>query len=430
MRLRNTQSAGTKTQMYSSLRWGAKNENGNKVYPLHKYQKECFKSTARFTAGIAGTGGGKTALGALWAHKKAIEAIDKRGVCMGMVLAPTYKVLDRATVPSLLETFHDTPLQGEYKQQRGFYELPRNLGRIWCQGADNPGGLEGGQFDFAWGDEAGQFTLSVWDAIQGRTGAKESPILLTTTGYNFGWLYTEFFLRFRKGDPDYKVVQWNSIENPTYAKAEYERAKRTMTPDKFAMRYQGQFAMTEGMVYPGIDLCIDEETRVEQVLEKDGRLYGGIDFGWNDPFAALCGLLDLDDVLWIWFERYMPRCTIEQHAERLPKFYDRRPMWYCDHNPELIAKLRRGGHTCREAYKNIIPGVDAVNARILSGKLRILQRISHRNYPALIVEARSLTYPKNDDDLIVGDKPDPKAEQHACDALRYLITGIDLRRAA
>ena len=418
-----------KGTMYSSEVWGSLNKEGQKVYPCHDDQLRCLYSTARFTAGIAGTGGGKTALGGLWAYTQCNNVYQKyKRPSMGMVCAPTYKVLERATLPALIETFKGTHLEGRYFQHRSLYETAYG-DKIWCQGADNPGGLEGGQFDWVWGDEAGQFHLTVWDALQGRTGAKRAPILFTTTPYAFNWLFTDFYNRWKAGDPDYNVVQWDSIKNPTYSREEYERARRTLTPDKFKMRYQGKFERLEGMVYPRINSIIQDIT-IEEILDKDGPAVGGIDFGWNDPFAAICGIHELStDIIWIFYERYKPETTIEEHANALPKFMDRRPVWHCDHSPELILKLRRGGHTCRPASKSILPGIDTVNARINTGRLIVSSQITEKDAPAIVAEGMGYFY-RDKDGVFLGDKPNPACEDHAMDALRYLVMGVDVRKAA
>lgn len=415
--------------LYSSATWGSKNEFGNKVYPVHEYQGYVLNSKSRFTAAIAGTGGGKTAVGALWSYNAINNVWNKfKKPSLGMIVAPTYKVLERATVPALLETFADTPLEGRYHKHLSYYETAYG-DKIWCQGADNPGGLEGGQFDWVWGDEAGQFHLTVWDALQGRTGAKRSPILFTTTPYAFNWLFNDFYQRWKSGDQDYNVVQWNSIENPTYSREEYERAKRTLTPDKFKMRYQGRFERLEGMVYPNINKIITDVT-IEEILSKEGRIVGGMDFGWNDPYCAVLGLLeDSTDILWVFYERYLPETTIESHADALPKFLDRRPVWFCDHQPEYILKMRRGGHVCRPANKAIIPGIDAVNARINTGRLLVSSQVTNKRSPAFLVEGMQYYY-KNKDGTFIGDKPDPECEDHACDAYRYMVAGCDIKKAA
>jgi PBSX family phage terminase large subunit len=402
-----------------------------KYYPLHKHQKAIYDSNARFTAAIAGTGGGKTVTGPLVAAKKITEFINKREnkgrQFLGMVVAPTYKVLQRATVPTLIQTFKDTVFEGTYKEQKNLYVLPNDWGLIWCQGADNPGGLEGGQFDFIWGDEAGQFKQSVWNAIQGRTGAKQAPILLTTTPYSKNWLYSEVVLNWQKGDPNYFVEQWASYYNPAYPKEEYERAKRTMSKDRAAMRYDGLFTNLEGLVYPEMGRCFVEMdiNEIQKLINSPGKAVGGIDFGWNDPFSAHCGHLDRNDTLWIWYERYKRRTTIEEHSSALPKLYNKSVTWYADHSePEQILKLRKSGHRVKKANKSITAGIVAVNARILTDKLKIIVN----RCPAIRAEAEVYAYTDNEDDLGT-DKPIDEFN-HACDSLRYLVAGIDLKKPA
>ncbi len=413
-----------------------------KYYPLHRGQQEILSSPARFTAAIAGTGGGKTVLGPIWCAKliKRIQDTGKR--FLGMVVAPTYKVLARATVPTLIDTFKNTALEGIWKEHKSVYEIPDKKivdvdtgketiipgGLIWCQGADNPGGLEGGQFDFVWADEGGQLKLMVWIAIQGRTGHKQSPILITTTPYTKNWLYSQFYKAHLNGDPNYKVVQFSSHENPTYSKDEVDRAQRDMSSEKFEMRYHGQFMTAEGLVYPTMpDACINmAKEEYHTLLQQPGRFHGGIDFGWNDPFVALSGFLDAADVLWIWYERYKSRTPIEVHAEKIPRLSSRTIVWHTEHEPELVQKLRKGGHRIKSAKKSIIAGIDAVNARMRTGRLRFIINCC----PATITEGELYSYPEDEEEL-GGDKPDGKnCDDHAMDALRYMVMGIDGKKAA
>ena len=101
-----------------------------------------------------------------------------------------------------------------------------------------------------------------------------------------------------------------------------------------------------GLVYPELDGC------VVPVPEKmpTGRLVGGLDFGLNDPFAAMAGILDNDNVLWLFFERYMRGKTLDEHAKYLPK----EVQWYADAaRPDSIKDLRRMGFMVRAAKKRL-----------------------------------------------------------------------------
>jgi hypothetical protein len=107
-------------------------------------------------------------------------------------------------------------------------------------------------------------------------------VLGTTTPYNLGWLKTEIYDKWRAGDPDYEVVQFKSLMNPRFPRAEYDRAKNTLPRWKFEMFYNGEFARPAGLIY---------EDFVDDYREGGGHMvhpfeipahwprYVGIDFG-------------------------------------------------------------------------------------------------------------------------------------------------------
>lgn len=405
-----------------TVRWG-EIVDGRKTYPLHRAQADVLRSRSRFVAAFAGTGGGKTAIGPLWVANE-IRRLNRP--ILGIVLAPTYQVLQRATVRTLIETFAHTDLQGVYQPSKSRYFLGGGMGELWCLGADRPWSIEGGQFDLAWIDEGGQIKYDAWVAIQGRIGAKLGRCLITSTPYARNWCYHDFEVRALQGDPDYYVRRWASIANPTYPRAEYERARRTMARHRFEMRYNGLFTQAAGLVYPDLASCI-----VDPYEPPDGTLVGGMDFGWNDPFAAVAGTLyvaedtgktngDPRDVLYMWYERYRRRTHLWEHAQALPSGVT----WYADPSrPDSIDDLRRADVIVRKADNDIIRGIDAVNARLYDGRLKI-----SRLCRAVIAEAELYGYPLEEDEP-KGDRPVDE-NNHALDALRYGVMGIDRRRVA
>lgn len=172
----------------------------------------------------------------------------------------------------------------------------------------------------------------------------------------------------------------------------------------------------EGLVYPGLFACItDDEPPAE------GERVGGIDFGFNHPFAALGGVLDRDDVLWVGWERYRSQCTLPTHSEALPSGL----RWWADPaRPDSIAELRIAGHDvvpCLHlGHRPVREGIDRVTSRIRTGRLRI-----HRRCQDLWREAGLYQY---DPDHPEKEEPLDR-DNHAMDALRYLITGLDRGKA-
>ncbi len=439
-------------QHQAQLRWGQfldpNDISKGKHYPLHDYQKQVYVSDRRYTAAVAGTGGGKTAVGSIWTVRQINDALtrtnqrNQKPFCLGFIVAPTYKVLLRATIPTFLDAIDYTAIGmqagGRYLESKSYYELPNKWGKIWFQGADNPYGLEGGQFDFVWMDEGGQIEKKAFNALIGRTGQKQAPILVTTTPYitseGFGPIHKEWYPRFKANDPDYLIVHFPSIANPAYPKEEYERQKRSLPPEIFQARYHGLFTAVEGLVYPSFSTSLIQldPDELKSVINSCYKFVGGIDFGWNDPFCALAGGIDHDDTLWIFYERYKSLTTLEEHAHQLPKTVNQKPiLWFADHNPEAIHKLKKGGHYVKRAPKYsrgaassaILNGILSVNRRIKLQKLKIVQN----RCPAVVAESETYIYPEKNEEII-GDKPLDK-DNHALDALRYLITGLDIKKA-
>jgi terminase large subunit-like protein len=179
----------------------------------------------------------------------------------------------------------------------------------------------------------------------------------------------------------------------------------------------------EGAVYP------DFETIIEQSGPDRPPTNGGLDFGWNNPFAAVYGHQDSDGVLWITGCRYKSFVTLPGHSEALPKDVE----WWADPSGAgLIAELRNAGHQVRpcvhmptrgssgEKKSPLLSGIDAVNVRIRSRRLRIVR--CPETMP-IIREFGSYHY---DEDKRLEEPV--KEDDHTMDALRYLIVGLDRGR--
>jgi hypothetical protein len=67
-------------------------------------------------------------------------------------------------------------------------------------------------------------------------------------------------------------------------------------------------------VYPDFARCV-----VPMQEPPAGRWYGGMDFGTRSPFAAVWGVRDRDDVLWVVGEHYATYKSLAYHVKHLPK---------------------------------------------------------------------------------------------------------------
>ncbi len=145
-----------------------------------------------------------------------------------------------------------------------------------------------------------------------------------------------------------------------------------------------------------------------------------MDFGFTNPFAAVWGLVDRDDVLWLTGEHYERYQPLSHHAVFLP----RDVLWQADPSGATeIAGLRHANFKVLPAKNAVRPGIAAVTARLRQGTLRVLAG----RCPNLLAEAGLYRWDPAGDKNTETPEPD---HNHALDALRYLIMRLDARHLA
>lgn len=204
-------------------------------------------------------------------------------------------------------------------------------------------------------------------------------------------------------------VPWHDCPRLTADMIAEER--RTMGASWVAQEYECTFVAMEGLVYPDFARAV-----VQGDAPHQGRAVGGIDFGWQNPFAAVWGILDPSDILWLTGERYLSHIPLHEHAAFLKALG---PMaWHADPSGATeIAELRAAGVDVVAGLNELRSGIAAVNARLLTGRLKIIAG----RCPQLLREAQLYRYPSAAEG---GEKP-IDANNHALAALRYLIARID-----
>lgn len=406
--------------------------NGVRQYTLHKGQTEVMRDRRRFVAAIAGTGGGKTVLGPLWLMREFGEILKSKSrdfsyePIKGIITAPTYKVMSRATLPEFLRVFDNSPWRGEWKKADSVYTCAGGRCQIYALSTDNSGGLEGGQFDRVWSDEAGQGTYDSQVALVGRLGLRAGKQLITTTPYDLNWLKQRFVDLADGAESDlYGYHQWESIRNPAYPLESYEHARRTMSPARFRMRYHGEFSVPYGLVYPEL---FEDGPIIKDFSPRDipagGFKVGGMDIGWSpDPRATIVAVKSppivpgVKNHLWFYLERYELQEETVTHARHLPK--DAR-YWIDPSVGEVLQLLRKEKLMVRKArVRPINEGIDFVTARLKTRSMTVHPRLLN-----LLKEARGFKWPM-EDDVILGKQPEGEYGDHLMDAIRYVISSED-----
>ena len=232
-----------------------------------------------------------------------------------------------------------------------------------------------------------------------------------------------------RSHPDAKslaFIRASVYDNPIMlaANPRYIPSLKALLPVERARLLDGDWDVRrEGLVYSGFEDCIVEAGR-----DSDPSI-GGIDFGFNNPFAAVWGHVDDDDVLWITGCRYARQTTLPVHSEALPKGV----RYWCDPaGASDIRELRNAGHDviacvhkgtmglAGSPRKPVLSGIDRVSERMRTGRLKILRQACL----PLVHELSTYHYDpeKRSEDPV-------KEDDHLCDALRYLVVGLDRGRA-
>lgn len=364
----------------------------------YPWQAKIWNSDKRFLALCAGVQGGKTTFGAVW----MINEMHKRGKGQYLIVAPTYKMLNQST----LTKFQEIVPRGWGQLNKSDMTFVTKDGRIaFLRGADNPESIEGITAKAIWADEASLMKPNIWLMMQGRVSQTQGRILLTFTPLSMNWVYKDIYLKRKEGEKEYEFVRYKNVDAPHFPKEEYERAKRVLTDIQFKMRYGGEFAKLEGLVYPGFntDHIIDPFE-----IPEDWDRKGGVDWGFNNPFVALKGAKDSDDVLYVYDEFYQSR--VIEHEQHL----DEDICYFADPSGKYeIESLRAKGFQIESANNDVLPGIDKVNERINTGRLKVFKTCRNT-----IEEFELYQFQEGKDRPI-------KENDHAMDALRYMVMGYE-----
>ena len=265
-------------------------ENGRLKVRLHRGQMKAFRSEARFVLVLAGTQGGKTSFGPLWLYRE----IQRRGPGDYLVVAPSFPLLELKLRPEFMRLFDRQLKLGEYtgsptkkfvfsedgaRRTFGDRYNPDVPTQVFFGHAQDPDSLESATAKGAWLDEAGQrkFKKGSWDAILRRLAIHRGRVLLTTTPYYIGWLKRELHDQAGRPGSNIELVNFRSVDNPSFSREEYEERQATMPDWKFRMFYDGVFTRPAGLIY---DVYEREKHVCEPftIPETWPRVFG-LDFG-------------------------------------------------------------------------------------------------------------------------------------------------------
>lgn len=254
-------------------------------YNFHAGQRRAWASAKRFTLVLAGAQSGKTSLGPLWLHRE----ICARGPGDYLVVTPTYPLLNLKALSEFLALFKRRLDLGEYASQAKVFTFKDSQTRVFFGHAGDPDSLESATAKACWLDECGQkkFRLGSWEAIQRRLSIHQGRALLTTTPYDLGWLKQRLWDPWEaagRDHPDIDVVSFESIANPAFPRAEFERARRELPRWKFDLFYRARFTRPAGLIYDCFDSRCHTCPRFN--VRDEWPHFLGLDFGGQNTAAV------------------------------------------------------------------------------------------------------------------------------------------------
>ncbi len=249
------------------------------------------------------------------------------------------------------------------------------------------------------------------------------------------WLH---FVGVRGLDPDsgtplndaaqWARLPWSAYDNMDNLPEAYIRTLETL-PDIMRKRMlEGIWCDNAGAVYSEFS----EDLHVVEPFEipDDWKRIRAIDFGYTNPFVCLWGALDHDGRLYVYREWYKAATRTAEHAETVKRLSgsERYMITVADHDAAERAELESLGIRTEAAEKNVIRGIQRVKSRLApagDGKPRMYFFSTLKN---LLSEVYDYRWSVSPDSRNANEEP-LKLNDHAMDAMRYMVAALDGRKA-
>ena len=370
-----------------------------------------------------------------WPNYSQIILRKNRNQCEKRIFDETLRVLLDKFVPKRYYTLNRDKLTVT------FY----NGSRIVCDGCDDKERVRnifGSEWLTMFFNEASEFPLDVVDDLTSRNvqhveragvEAACKIILDTNPKGKAHWIYKQCIqgVNPTTGEPIPKGQRWSVVGGwhitdnlKNIAKNSLQKLESMQSEIARRQLIDGEWCSGEGLVYN--EFNERQHVRPQGYAFVDGkprgRVYRSIDFGFNEPFCCLFATI-VDDVVIIFDMIYRKKTLLEDHVERILdmcKGWDVAWTVADSASPEYIGQLKRMGFRAKPSKKDPRKVEGASGFELVKRRLRDGRLIITRNCRPLLAEIETYEFETGTDSPADGD-------DHAMDALRYLITQIDWR---
>lgn len=398
------------------------------VFRPHSHkQEEAIYSEAKITAILTGIQFGKSTTGAVRQKRRMHTYIAPDDTFI--IAAPTYKIMAQSTLPAFLRIMDGC---GDFNKSDMTYSM-RGGGTCYMRTATDPDSVVGiTNCRGIWLDEGGKVSLYFYENLMARAAFKDCQIDITSSPYSLNWVYKDIVrpkLRDPSARPDVRLIQAASNENPYFPKAEWDRNRLVMDPRRFKMVFGGEWDRPAGLVYDFFDEDLNQCDPFE--LPSGTRFFGGIDWGYTEPFVFMIRAVTPSGQHYDVSEFYQSNLIIDQQCDEVARkcaVWPVETIYAGPDRPENISKMNgwlkaAGIRTAVVAANNAKRlGVDTHYELIKSRRYKLFRGMC----PKMIDELDTYHYPEEED---LG--PDEKEKEslpveqndHCLDAARYCSMG-------
>ena len=372
---------------------------------LYPAQWDFVADDSRWVAFVAGRNAGKTFAGS-W---KAVRRAQRGG--LGVIAAPDFPMLEFGAKRSFLDRLRDLRVPHAVTRNPGVVTVPGWGAEVRFATLETESRVRGPNYDWGWVDEVEYVTdRGIWQALKGAVREGAAPQLFVTSTPKGRRLVFEEWVA--NPTPHHALYRASTFDNPHIDAADYV-AGLGYAGRFFRQEIEASFEGAEGLVYPDFD-----RARHVRAVDCTGwRTVIGVDVGSRNPTAALVARLAGDGRIHIERELYRRNMSSSEITGAIKAMADevRAETVYIDPSAAgYVLELERDGYPVVKANNDVLLGIQRVTTAINDG-LTIDPSCAN-----LVAELEGYAYP--DGSRVETDKP-LKVNDHAADALRYLVIG-------
>lgn len=335
----------------------------------------------------------------------------------------------------------------------------RNGSVIVVGGMDKSMKIMSSEYDLVYVQEATELTETDWESITTRlrNGKVSFQQLMADANPDV----PTHWLKVRCDTGKTQMVASKHEDNPTLfhpktgkitpGGAAYMSKLDALTGVRFMRLRKGVWCAAEGLIYEEFDPAVHIHKKIFRPPVSWTR-YITVDFGYTNPMVVQFWAEDEDGRLYLYRELYQTKITVDEMAKKIKAAmnlrYEPRPRQIiCDHDAQGRAVLERElGMSTTAAKKTVADGIQAVKRRMAiseeDGKPRIFfcaEALIEKD--PLLADAKKPTCALEEVVGYIWDRGTAKAQNdgkppkeepvkendHAMDALRYMIAERDLR---